>query len=232
MLPVKTLYPLLLVLIIITTGTGCNKNEDPASVYIPFSGPLIKTKTVNGNTSTYTYDNIGRVLTQVNATGTNTFEYSQQSVVVKTYQGSNTTGTPNAQVTYYLNAQGLVDNTDNVVYFTYDADRHMLTENNTSVQLTVTNTYSNGNKITEVIGTGTTYTYQYDTSLPNTAGRENNGMGWMGKLSANLPTSMEANINGDIRNTTYTYEFDNQNRVTRVTPTGNFTNSVIEYTYY
>lgn len=230
----NTLYPLLLVLVIITTSTGCNKNDEPNSVYIPFSGPLVKTKTVtlSGNVTTthYTYDDIGRVTTTTDNTYLNYFEYTQQQVVVKTYRIADTTIAP-VVVTYTLNPQGLADNINQVSFFTYNAHRQMLTENNTAANATATYTYSNGNLANKTTN-GSSFNYDYGRVITNTCGRENTGSGWLGKSSKLLPTTLQRTTNGTTNNYTYNYLTDSLNRITNITPVGTPALPVEEYTYY
>ncbi|HLP52244.1 MAG TPA: hypothetical protein VK154_15250 [Chitinophagales bacterium] len=236
MFSTKPFGVLLVALLFLAAGTGCNENDTSDSVYIPYNGPLVKTKTLTINGSphitTYMYDSIGRVVSYSDENFNNYFEYTEQAVLVKTFETGNTGSTPDVSLTYSLNSQGLAENNNNVVHYTYDAARHMVKEVNTatSTPVSVTYTYSNGNKIADDFSNGTTNTYQYDTTKTNTIGRHNMGSGWLGTSSTNLVTSMQQTNNGTTTTTTYTYEFDSQNRVTRVIPSG--TQPVQQYTYY
>ncbi len=230
----KTFYALLIALLFITAGTGCNKNDTPDNVYIPFSGPLVKTKTVtlggNVTTTSYVYDDIGRVTRTTDNTYISYFTYTQQQVVVKTYQLSDTTIAP-VVVTYTLNGQGLADNVNQFSFFTYDDNRQLLTENNTAANAVATYTYSNNNLITKT-SNGSTFNYTYGRVITNTCGRENTGTGWLGKSSKLLPGTLQRTTNGNTDSYTYTYQNDSLSRITSITPTGTPPLPVEEYTYY
>lgn len=230
----KTLYPLLLALIIMALS-GCDKDIGTTGVYIPFNGPLVKTKTVIANgsttTTTYTYDNIGRIATSAQTFSSNTYTYTQQSVTQKNYSLNSNTDTAIFTYIYTLNREGLATNIGTDILYTYDDERHMTEENYVFLYSRSNYTYSNGN-IAEEIRNGRTYTYHYFTDKQNTIGNQNMGKGWMGTSSVNLVSSIDYKVNGTLTTDTYAYEYDNQNRVTRVTVTKQGAQEQTEYTYY
>lgn len=228
----KPLYVFALLFFIISAGTGCGKDKDNNTVYQKFTGTLIKTKTsqqpFGTYVVTYTYDDLGRTLTISDHLGSEHYEYTEQAIIVKTYNTSSN-GVPVGITTYNLNAQGMVDNIDEIEFYTYDADGYLLTSTNASN--TTTNTYSNGNLATKTHTSGTKYIYQYYANTTNTIGTQNTGYSCGGKQSANLMSSSTQIAGSDTTTFNFAYEYDSQGRVT-VEKNADTQEVLEEYTYY
>ena len=241
---------MIVVLFSITLMSGCKKEEttdactngvqDQTETGVDCGGTCnactasafrIKTVTyADGSVFAYSYDNRGRITNlAITSAGlgnsTQQYTYGTNSVT-QTLQGGFTEN-------YTLNSNGYAtsqvskDNTGATIAswaYTYDSEGHVLTSAYTGGGGgTVTNTWTNGNLTSDNNFGGQTYTYLL--AKDNTIGNENNGMNFFGKDSKNLRNSSTSGGG----TTTFTYEYDSQNRVTKQM---DGSPGAIIYTYY
>lgn len=201
---------------------SCQKNGKPDQD----ETGKITSVTQNGNTLDYEYDNEGRLVSRTAPEGNTTYTYTPLMVTEKI-----NAATGPITLIYELNAQGLVSKC-------YDLNSPQLF---TSYQynaagVLVTETYDEaGNGIVE-----TSYHYgaagdldsaivrrfnniiqkkifEFDTSQPNVIAAEKFGIPIFGKDSPHLiKKQTEINTGGTTVTNTYTYEFDNIGRVTKI----------------
>lgn len=208
---------LLLLLTLLISVAGCKKDDDDKD---NTPGGLAKVKTytlatTNGTpvTYTYTYNSDGKLaseLTDVN------------SGVYYSYSGNKITTTDlngDTLFVYTTNSDGyIVIGVDpaNTYTYEYNADWNM-TNNNGNMA-----TWGDGNRLTANNGVNV---YTYYTDKTNTVGNENKGQKYFGVDSKNLVHTLTFS---NFSTTTYTYEFDTQNRVTKRLSS----NTTETYTYY
>ena len=209
--------------------SSCKKEN---STPIPVKPLILKQTTVSGFTTTsaqYKYDNSGRVINILfnDSTYTN-YEYSGSSIHEVNYSLG---GTIYYDVIYTLDAKGLAISSTVTAFanvkwtetFEYNANGFMIREvrtSSTTPSYTWDYTITGENIATEhfVMGTSAvTYTNYYLTGSANTIDLENTGILFRGKQSANLVDSAGINTSLMAVSAAYTYEYDNQKRVTKKT---------------
>lgn len=193
--------------------TGCEKETDSPEPNSQAALTNVRTETIDGSTSTYTYDAQRRVTRADESDGSYavyTYAGGQVTVVIKDAQGNEETQT--AQV----NADGrIVQYTEDgsTVAYTYNADGR-LTNINLDGEIS-TYTYTDGNLTSVMVnsnGNTETYTYTYLTDKLETRYTPENAL--FGNPSRNL-LSTETSSDGSQQ--VYTYEFDSSNRVIKET---------------
>lgn len=235
---------LVLFLIIGYSFTSCKKAED--NVIIEPKPVLVKSFQKVGDTCvTYcTYDDKHRLLSAIQCTITESFEYPTDSIIYTRM----VSGSMDYQYIYYLNADGLAtsykrigNNGSETFYaFTYDANRYrtfMVQEEDTSNYKTYS--INNGNVVYETsqspISTGN-YVINaiYYTDKTNTLTNDNYGRSFLGKSTKNLRKAEDwVTPNGDFSQQFF-YAFDAEGRVVKrvTTLNGEDTSDVRIYAYY
>jgi hypothetical protein len=207
------------------TGVDCGNSCNTCTA----SAFRIKTITYfDGSVSAYSYDNQGRVtslaITSTTSGNSNQqYTYGTNSVTQILQDGSTINYTLNSNG--YATSQVFKDNIGAVIFSlnnTYDNEGHLLSSGSNGGG-TITNTWTDGNLTSDNNFGGQTYTYL--STKDNTIGNENKGMKFLGKDSKNLRSTSTSYGS----TTTFTYEYDSQNRVTKQMNGGL---DAIVYTYY
>jgi YD repeat-containing protein len=223
----------LLLLAVIFFSNGCDEeDDDPTTITTEYD--LVKTRTVYGATTTYTYDAQGRVIRE-------DYESGGYAVIAFTSgQATYTTYDPLGVVEeifeYQLNNEGYIVSGPGVAW-TYNSDGRILTTtytNSSDTNLT-TNEYTNGNLIrSSVNGSTTQYTtYTYLTDKVET--RMTGSRTLYGNPSYNLLSSFTNHDGANPSATyTYTYAYDSKGRVITQTQSDNGGGifDVQSYTYF
>jgi YD repeat-containing protein len=180
----------------------------------------------NGNTHSYVYDNNGRLISRTAPEGNATYTYAPTMVTERIF-----TQTGPVTLVYELNAQNLVSksyNLDSAQFFTtyqYNAAGMPIIEKyqgagNAAIETTYYYAPSGNpdSAITKKLNTVIQKkVFEFDTNLPNTLLAEKFGINIFGKDAANLITKQtEITTGGNTVAITYTYEFDNTGRVTKI----------------
>ncbi len=225
---------------------ACKKSNTDAPVNPGNSVAKIKTWTSGANVSTYNYDAQGRITSSINSNGSGyEYQYSNGTVLEKAFSAGHVL---NKTYTLELNTDGNVirrtDNNNPVLeeLYIYNADKTLAKHighyagGNTQV---IDYFYKNGNcdslRFTGNNGNWSlTIQKTYYTDKTNGISSENRGEFFWGKSSSNLLKSEVYKYPDGTTNTpgSYTYEFDANGRVVKITGTqGN--NIDIEFiTYY
>jgi hypothetical protein len=219
---------------------ACTKNQLPVleeeiagasnNAKKPASISLVKTKVQGNDTRTFSYDGKKRLVSSVSTQFNSMFyEYIGKNTVKNSlyYPGGGLAG----QTTYTLNNTGLA------VTYTAPGIQGSITYNN---QKQVTKkevffmggdfsksdyTYVNDN-ITQIQNTyngepGWSKTFTYYLDKPNTFGNDAYGQTYLGVESKNLLKSMVFIFQGGSVTENYSYEFDEQGRVSKMTTVQN-----------
>jgi YD repeat-containing protein len=221
--------------ILLFTFYSCTKNPGPSG---NGNSGLLKSMmsivAVSGHndttTTTFTYDNQSRVVTQVavitpvNATNQTTYAYYTDSIV----QDEVTAG---FSVTYFLNNWGFRGSDNLGDNWVYNSNGY-LTSKATAGGSTTSYTYNGLNQLATqtnvAAGTTTTDTYTYASNPIGTAGTS-----WqMGKSTGAQPQT-DVQVKNSVTTTfTYTYLTDSQGRLSQETVTSSATGSSPVVTYF
>lgn len=240
---------LLLVLLIgIIVIPSCKKDKTNPELSVP---RILKQNIQSGQYNyimTFQYDDSFRATKIVQLNGTyKTYDYVDTTVTVKAY---NSTGTALISIeTYILNSKGLAKSMlgtgsykttgtwsekyeyDNNGYLTKEVFTSTLETGHTAIY-----SIKDGNMITEAFFYSGQYDstfYEFSTATKNTIGNENMGLSFLGKQNINLFNLMnEKSSTHGTSPYTYTYEFDSQNRVSKLVREGEGNSTVTStYTY-
>jgi hypothetical protein len=238
--------------------TGCKKNDSTNSTITP-SASKLKTLTAlpSGDVSTFYYDSIGRIKKVTTTATSNYLSYVYKGADSIIVFSSN--GTDSLRVgAYKLNGIGLaITNSapSNTVTYTYDVNGYETNATTNSILGSVADTFViSGNNITEhktgasspalFTTVNTQQVYTYLTSKTNTVSNANRGMSFLGKSSAN-PVNTETFHSRTVvtippgtttadETYNYSYDYDSNNRITKMTKTAVSNSAVTSetYTYY
>jgi hypothetical protein len=208
------------------TAVDCGGNCNACAAA---SWRIKKVTAINSNgtfTDDYTYDNKGQITSHTWSypnigAGTETYTYNG-NIVTNVVSGITTTYTLNSNG--YAESEIAKDASNAIISstaMTYDAQGHLAAIDGTSY-----GTWTDGNLTFENNFNGITNTYLTDKA--NTIGNANKGQGFLGKDSKNL-IDVTTTVSGS---ETFAYEFDSQNRVSKVTTASGGNADVINYTYY
>lgn len=220
---------------------------------------LVKTKTEGTTTESYTYDNQGRVTRIQYTFSDNTpsyyHTYTYNGSFVSEYHSEERIydleeTLPNGTTIIHctsnprllkLNSNGLFEggsiNCNEAASFEYDANKFLYVRDYEVTDYNSKDSFKNdGKNITEIRGSGFSYgggEFSYVSTLSytdkvNTIGNKNFGMLHLGKSSENL---LQSERKGTVI-TTYSYEFDAQQRVIQKTALLDGKTTVTAYTYY
>lgn len=196
------------------------KKDNSATPKTPFK----KVATINISddpTVNYEYNSDGKLskLSYGNSSiNYNTYTYSENTVIIlEHYSGIISSDT------LFLNSHGYVIKETNgwsTRAYEYDNNGYCTkqTYDPSSNSPSITNyTYINGNLLTEVGNNTGTYTYEYYLDKDNTISNEYKGVNFYGKSNKNLKKQsiLSGSSGSDIN--TYTYEFDQDNYVSKCT---------------
>lgn len=210
--------PFMLATLLLLGFASCKKDE------ITNGNGLIKTVTEDGFTTTYIYDSQNRLIRAESSTG---------SVDELTYSPNLVTIVAEAETTYlHLNSINqttmLISNND-TTFYVYNSDGTM----NYEAWQTDTTFYTwSGSNIATSTSNGLTTTYTYYAGQENTLSNANLGLPYLDATSEDLVKSSVCTGCGN--SSEYSYEFDNEGRVTKRTETimpGGFSLTAT-YTYY
>ena len=204
-------------ILVVLAWAGCKKEN------ILIFGK-IKTATSGFGTSTYTYDNQGRVILAQHANGSkDVYIHGTDTFWHQIFSAGATT--PSSNSAFDLNSQG---------YYsfggkrTYNSQGYLL-QVDWYPDFVVTYSYSGGNLIQETTndhGTISLVTYTYDSNFYES---RDWGLPYFGKGSKNLVSEETRGTNHYV----YTYEFDSQGRVSKQTQVvNNAAPDIGTYTYY
>jgi YD repeat-containing protein len=223
------------------TATGNNEISEQASAKgRPQELTRIKTRTIDQDVRTYTYDAAGRSLGYTSNYGNLTYEYPDATHVIETPSASDV-------MSHELNSKGLVIKSvvgANIFqdFYTYNGKKQLtqlFVQDNGGNASIITYTYVNGNLDNQQ----TTYdgspssdvSYTYFTDKANVLDNDVFGESFRGVGSKNLVKSSTTHFEG-ISTTyvmDYSYVFDPQGRVIKVMRSQNgLALSDINYTYY
>ncbi|HMH20174.1 MAG TPA: hypothetical protein VK563_00290 [Puia sp.] len=235
---------------------SCKKDAHPPTDPPGPPAPKVKTIIAGNDIRTYTYDSKGRVSQIVlDHYGRYDYAYTDTSVGISFYD---TTQVFTGKEVYKLNTKGLATSSSNT-YLTSDLNLYTYTSAGQLLTFTTIRTLSNqpairwdytyfytNNNLDSVkfslddgssVTTGAKYYYDaYFTDVTNTLGNVNYGQAFLG-LSSKNPVKLARDIGhdntGDYPQTSYNYEYDTQNRITKsqeIWGTSSFT--PVAYTWY
>lgn len=212
--------------------TGCAKKADDVVVHRVLT--ITTEEASDTSTATFAYNSAGQCTEAHLFTPGRRVTYSYTSGQVLAYRYNSPSTVPFDSIFYQLNSAGLVASDSKGNTFTYNDDGQLVTTTNTTGYV-LTNTWADGNMLASTDNTGgdtTTYNWTYYTDKPDTRSM---GLEWQGKRSKNLLSgyTLSSTSPGSITSThTFTYEFDSQGRVSKMTDTdGNGWLIVYRYTY-
>jgi len=217
---------------------ACNKDEDDIPV---FENNSLKIKTETWHTdlgevasSFYQYDKAGRLYKETYQNGKYTiYTYEQGKIIERLYDAQ---GTSSSNETYLLNDEGLAISNKSLS-FEYDSLGYLVKTIDPGGYL-LTTVIEDGNTVESIENEGKEnemkQTYQFLTT-DNTIGNENRGKSWLGKQDKNLRSEEHTFYllaNPPEYTVTYSYEFDDLNRVTKKTTIHDEIENIVTYTYY
>lgn len=239
----------LLVLFFLSTAffiSGCKKDKT-----IPT--PKIKTITTGATTNTYQYDAQGRIarITQSGVTGYTSYEYKgSDSLIIYSFNGTDSSRYKSCALSNGLvSVESLLLSTNTYTYNgngypIYSATNSIFTTTNDTFNIVNNNVSKHRSYTSGFIGfSSVEQSYTYLTDKTNSVNNTSMGMSFLGKSNANpvdveLYYSYVSNIvpPATITNKTYkyTYEFDANGWITKMTKTdvAASTSEVTTYTYY
>lgn len=212
------------------------------------------------DTTKYTYDNENRILTeQFNSSNTITYYfYKGSDSIILSNISISTNDT--IRIGYYkLNANGVATDYSNPGFnnmqFVYNSDNYKIFESGSALFYSSSDSFNitNNNVTSSVLKSNTigsssrtVNTYTLD-SRTNTITNDAIGSSFLGKSNANLITALNevktststlcipsCTPTVEVKNYSYTYEFDTENRVTRMIQTNLSNSSTVStrYVYY
>jgi len=232
------IYPLMVMGVFILFTSSCKKGDDinKSSANINSVKKLQTVHYSSGSTTTYEYNSDGKVSKSIDTGdgvhgGGYTFTYTYSGNIITT-----TTVEPTGRITNEvstLNSQGYISKTTGTrgsqnyaITYEYDNSGYCIKEifsESNSNQIT-TYIYTNGNKTSSTYTEGTytsLVTYEYYLDKENTLSDEHLfGMSYRGKSSKNL-IKKETYPPSNTSFTAYTYDYDQDNYVTKLTNTYN-----------
>lgn len=201
---------------------SCQKNSKPDLD----ATRKITSVTQDGNVLDYVYDNQGRLISRTAPEGNTTYSYTTSMVTEKI-----DAPTGLATLIYELNAQGLVSKCYNLnspqlfTSYQYNAAGALVTEiyngSGNSIAETSYHYGAAGDLDSAIVRQSNNIVqvkiFEFDTSQLNVIAAERFGISIFGKDSPHLiKKQTEINTGGSIVINTYSYEFDNTGRVTRI----------------
>lgn len=227
---------------------SCEKNstENNTTGNSSTSIPKIKTRATSTETTTYTYDGNGKVLTEVSTNGRKIeYTYTIPGQIKKSFSFN---GAPSSNYIYSLNVDGLVTlivspdvGNNDISQYTYNPNKSLSTETNTMGSNTqrADYFYINDNidsiRYTNPNGSwmGTAYLTYY-SDQPRKFSLESFGQYFNGKENAHMIKRRQVKYPSSlIEQQDYLYEYDTVGRLVRIISTTNsgavFTET---YTYY
>ncbi len=227
-------------LVLLFTG-GCSKSDNtpPILPHDPWFGKIKTTHEQGQNVDTFFYDSSARCIKQAASDGSYVSYVYSSGLVTRYHFNAGQTIASDTTI-YTLNSQGYVssDGTDSYTYDSAGYQTSRTLQPGGIGPLNFTDVWRNENLDSlhyETQPTGFFWAYTYFTDKINTIGNDNAGFGIWGKSSKNLLSSSVYKFAGSISTNDFTYEFDANNRVTKLTQTatGSGTGSiVVSYTYY
>ena len=224
---------------------ACSKSHDnPAPASPPASLTRIKKQTSGGDISTYSYDSQGKAVKVENSDGSKKeYEYATGKVTRKYFTTAGVYQDSNIEE---LNADGYTVRSTRSSQpawesvYTYNADKTLAKQISKSNSVTVLDYFwNNGNldsiRFSSQNGTWNyTHVMTYYTDKPNGLSDDIFGEQYWGKNSKNL---LKSNVNHFPDGSSsvkydFTYEFDNQGRVTKETSTSDNGNVYITLNTY
>jgi hypothetical protein len=228
------IYPLMVMGVFLTLTSSCKKSDDSNNPTPTLSKKVQTIQYSNGNTETFEYNSDGK-LSKDTETGpvtnndyTDTYTYSG-NIITETSTSLNAGTTHTLAIT--LNSQGYISNITEVYAnqnyvetFEYDNSGYLTKETETPEGndiYTYTYTYTNGNRISETVAKNSsnvqTVYYEYYLDKENALSAEKLvGECYSGKSDKNLIKRITYS-SSEIES--YTYEYDQDNYVTKQTTT-------------
>ncbi len=225
----SNLLHVVLASVIVLGSSSCEKEDESpnnnAMVGVGESLRYVRTETTEGQTTTYTYDSQARIARSDYPDGSYaTYSYAGSTLTYKMFDAA---GVEIDVFTGQVDANGRVlqyGEVGYVVTYSYNAQGQLASQ--TADGSSANYTYTGGNLVSVSSADGTeTFTYltdKYET-------RYTEGTSLLGFPSLNLVATRTSD--GEV--TTYTYEFDSQNRVTKETSSSPSVGvNVTTYTYW